>query len=293
MNKPDEQCWLCDQELTATHEHIFPEAVGGRKTVEWFICEKCNNDTGAKWDAYLVNSISILPRLVKGELSHAASVDATLTDNDGSVIKAKMYGFEDIRLSEFRKDDNELSATVSNEKDARRILKQWKKKYPNIDVEQTIRNADRSVLKSRQVNFPIVFTIPKVEKSIVKTAMAWAFYNGIKPEQCELAYDFLRNGYPSDHPPQSWFLVKLLDDTDGGAIKDGLELLKEVHPDATSSLDVLLYAQLMSSGANLVAWVSYGMFTFIVPLSAQYTGGKIKSDPLLEIYPTSTPPKNT
>ena len=290
MNKPNEQCWLCNQELTPTREHIFPQSIGGKQTVRWFICEKCNNDTGAQWDASLIDSIFLLSRLTKGALSHAASVNATLTDNDGGTIEAKLRGFDDIRFSKILKDGNNLSATVGDEKEARQVLKQWKKKYPNIDIEKTIRNAQRSVLKSRQVKFPIVFTIPKVEKSIVKTAMAWAFYNGIKPKKCELAYDFLRNGYPDDHPPQSWFLVKLLDDGHGASVKDSLELLKEVHPDTTSNLDVMLYAQLMSSEENLVAWISYGMFIFMVPLSAQYTGGKINTDPLLEIFTTSTDP---
>ena len=292
MNKSDKQCWLCDQDLTPTREHIFPQSIGGRKTVRWFICEKCNNETGTQWDAYLINSIFQLHRLARGDLSHAASVDVTLTDNDGNPVDAKMSGLDDIRISNIRKDGNQLSASVSDEEEARRILEQWKRKYPHIDVDEELRNAERSVYASREVTFSIVVEIPRVEKSIVKTAMAWAFHNGIKPEQCELAYDFLRNGYPDDHPPQSWFLIRSLDEIQGGSTaQEGLELLKVGHPDITSNLDVMLCAQLMRTGKRLVALVSYGAFTFVVPLSERYTGGKINTDPLIEIYSINANPQ--
>ncbi len=58
MDSP--HCWLCDvpiDESLRDKEHIIPEALGGRRTVTDFICKKCNNDTGSKWDAPLVESM--------------------------------------------------------------------------------------------------------------------------------------------------------------------------------------------------------------------------------------------
>ena len=41
-------------------EHIFPNAIGGRKTVSGFICRKCNSETGEKWDAALAKTMQPL-----------------------------------------------------------------------------------------------------------------------------------------------------------------------------------------------------------------------------------------
>lgn len=50
-----EICWLCDNELTTTREHIIPESMGGKKTVVGFICRDCNSKTGHNWDAAVID----------------------------------------------------------------------------------------------------------------------------------------------------------------------------------------------------------------------------------------------
>ena len=53
-------CWLCETLLTddsRSQEHIVPEKLGGKRTVSGFLCRRCNNSTGSKWDAPLIETI--------------------------------------------------------------------------------------------------------------------------------------------------------------------------------------------------------------------------------------------
>ena len=53
-------CALCGRSLTdknKSREHVFPNALGGRKTVRNFICVKCNSRTGSDWDDELVRQL--------------------------------------------------------------------------------------------------------------------------------------------------------------------------------------------------------------------------------------------
>ena len=57
------KCWLCNVSIDDSlrhEEHIIPRSLGGRKTVTDFICKKCNNDTGSKWDEPLLESVRAL-----------------------------------------------------------------------------------------------------------------------------------------------------------------------------------------------------------------------------------------
>ena len=47
-------------EDTSTKEHVVPNAIGGRKRVTGFICNSCNNQTGAVWDAELARQLNPL-----------------------------------------------------------------------------------------------------------------------------------------------------------------------------------------------------------------------------------------
>ena len=57
------ECALCKTLLTGDNvskEHIFPKAIGGRRTVKRFICTSCNNSTGQDWDSELTRHLKPL-----------------------------------------------------------------------------------------------------------------------------------------------------------------------------------------------------------------------------------------
>jgi hypothetical protein len=59
------ECALCERLITSENnskEHLIPNAIGGRKKVSGFICQKCNSEKGKDWDADLalqLNSLSV------------------------------------------------------------------------------------------------------------------------------------------------------------------------------------------------------------------------------------------
>ena len=52
---PPRTCWLCDNRMTKTDEHIIPKSMGGKKSVRYFICLDCNSRTGRHWDVAVTN----------------------------------------------------------------------------------------------------------------------------------------------------------------------------------------------------------------------------------------------
>ncbi len=55
------KCAICNHEIPNNDnnkEHIIPNAIGGRKKLSKFICQKCNNDCGANWDSILTRELS-------------------------------------------------------------------------------------------------------------------------------------------------------------------------------------------------------------------------------------------
>jgi len=54
-------CAICDTPITPendSREHIILNAVGGRRTVPGFICDRCNHTTGHSWDAALAKQLN-------------------------------------------------------------------------------------------------------------------------------------------------------------------------------------------------------------------------------------------
>ena len=73
------KCWLCDVFLTknsSSKEHIIPKALGGKQTVDNFICRSCNSQTGAEWDASLIafcKGIEVITSSITGTLMRDGS----------------------------------------------------------------------------------------------------------------------------------------------------------------------------------------------------------------------------
>ena len=54
-------CWICNRTFSGaieSEEHLIPNAIGGRKTVHYFICSDCNNGTGERWDSALADQLN-------------------------------------------------------------------------------------------------------------------------------------------------------------------------------------------------------------------------------------------
>ena len=64
---PDRQCALCSELLADgddSREHIIPNAIGGRRKIEGFLCRKCNSKTGQEWDSELARQLNPISNLL-------------------------------------------------------------------------------------------------------------------------------------------------------------------------------------------------------------------------------------
>ncbi len=263
-NTLEKLCWLCDRPLTDSKEHVFPKGIGGTKSVSGFICNKCNNDTGSKWDKNLLQLL-VFNRMEHGLIdSVSAALDAVSQEGVDGHRRFKVFGFRDVRVSDTAKDvsekpDGSLHVNVSagNLKALKRALKGLKRKYPlleDVDVTQSV--STRSSGQIGKLNSNVAFNVPGLEKSVIKTAMAWAFATGSDPRDCELGYHYLR-GIPVLGSRQEFGLINVKSPAEPMVTRDYHSVV--VRRDGERG--------------SIVALVDYfGWFQFHLPLSFRYSG---------------------
>jgi hypothetical protein len=61
-------CFLCNDNIcdkNDSKEHIFLNCIGGRKTVNNYICKTCNSKTGEEWDSEVDKCLSSLALILR------------------------------------------------------------------------------------------------------------------------------------------------------------------------------------------------------------------------------------
>lgn len=196
------KCTICRNQITQdqnTKEHIIPNAIGGRKKIEGFICKACNSETGHTWDAELtkqLNALCLICNISRERgASQAMSVETTAGDTvkyhaGGIVKKDRPYVFEEVdgqqvSLSIQARDVNEL----------KKILRQKKKKFPNLNIEEALSMSETGAsFPQGMYKFSLNFGNELSMKAIVKSLLAIVFDAGINVDNCDLALQFLDQG---------------------------------------------------------------------------------------------------
>ena len=145
----EKRCALCNTPIrneNGSKEHVIPNAIGGRKTVYNFICKDCNSATGAKWDHELVTQLKppctlLNIRRQRGEnqpvLVETVGGDKIFIYADG---RMSMHGtvFTERALG----DQTEVNIRTSSMKELKKMLPGLVRKYPNLDIDQRIREGN-------------------------------------------------------------------------------------------------------------------------------------------------------
>ena len=143
-------CAFCGATLTnsnTSREHVFPNAIGGRKTVDNFICSNCNNKTGEDWDATLVEQLRPLCTMLNVNRPRGRNrqfVVETISDRklavnpDGSMTIAEPV-FEKRQLD----GKSEVKINARTMRELRSMVAGLKKKHPKIDVDEVMKRVDR------------------------------------------------------------------------------------------------------------------------------------------------------
>ena len=186
-------CVLCEIPLHAgndSEEHVIINAIGGRYKVTGVLCVRCNNGAGQTWDCALAKDLQSLGLLIgvkreRGELPSLVvknlEGDQLLLHADGSMSPASVKFIEIQELSGFTK----IELIARSLKEARKILKGVKKKYPKFDLELAISEADDQFkYLTSPLKFSMVFGGPLSGRSLVKSVLCFAVIHGVSPAEC-------------------------------------------------------------------------------------------------------------
>lgn len=196
ITKNDSLCALCQIGITKINnssEHIIPNAIGGKQEIRYFICKDCNSTKGKTWEAALAKQLNFfsLGLDIKRTRSRAPAQpvrttgggklflrqDGTLTWPTPIVEKTKVDG--KLKLRVFARTIEEARSILQGIKD---------KDAPNLDIEKELAGFEAGPFRvDGGIEHRLELGGAEENRSIVKTAFAFAVANGIKAEKCEIA----------------------------------------------------------------------------------------------------------
>jgi hypothetical protein len=212
------KCYRCDNNITAeneSEEHIILNACGGRLKSKNLLCITCNNIYGSKFDAQLAKQTNDLANLlmIKRDNGEPQPIKVTAKKNGKDYYLA--LGGKPLaskpEISEEKVGERiQLSITAKNESQLRSILNGYKrKKYPDLNVEESIRSAKPSNEHIGPVTIQSKIGGPEVFKSIAKTAINFFIYKGGEKRHIQHLLPYLESEeeldivwmhYPDENP---------------------------------------------------------------------------------------------
>jgi len=192
-------CPLCKcpiEPANDTEEHIIPQAIGGRRTVTGFICVACNNATGATWDKALFEELRWFVVMLGTKRERGPAKQIRVDTVSGTAYELSPDGgvshLKPVVLA--AEDGKSYRIQARSVDEARMLLRQLQRRFPNVDVEGALASAEAS---SRPLNevFQTSFEFGGEQsgRSMVKSALALAYSLGVAPSLCELALAYLCN----------------------------------------------------------------------------------------------------
>lgn len=204
MEKHDQSalrvCVRCDDPVTEANnsrEHVIPNSIGGRLKTKGFICAKCNNSAGEVWDSELARQINPLCLFFGIIRDRGRSPPQAFETSAGERIRISHDGSLALDRPTYREVANDdgirVEITARTKDEARKMLAGVKRKYPRTDVSGILDNisVNTSYLKGA-VKLDLQFGGEIAGRSLVKAAVAFAHYNGISVENCNVARSYLR-----------------------------------------------------------------------------------------------------
>lgn len=263
MNTQAKYCALCPSELTEenrTNEHIIPNSIGGWPKVQDFICKTCNSKKGDDWDSEIYTQFNWIGAIIgimrdrdspsKVLVTTASGVDYHILP-DGTMVPAE-FKFN----REVNGDDVKISFVARNDTEAKKKIRELHKKYPQIDVEEAFKHAR---VQTSRLQGPLHIKRglggPLAGRSLVCTALAFAFSKGINPHSCENVQQFLHDPTAPSNCCGFFFLREVVLNRP----RDKLFLCVSIHGNQKTG--------------RLTAYVEYyGIGRWLIVLSNEYQG---------------------
>ena len=195
-------CFICGQQITAgtnSKEHLFQNAIGGRRKVSGFLHETCNNLSGDKWDhalAQQMNAFCLFLGIVRERgqsprmrVKTTAGEDLALTAGGGLEI-----GEPFCKIIE-SPDGPAISLQARTSAEARAMLEEVKRdSYPKLDIDKILRTFKvETGYPQGAIRLSFSFGGREAGPAMVKTAAAFAHSVGVDTRACDLAAAYLRD----------------------------------------------------------------------------------------------------
>lgn len=194
-------CALCNvvlDEDNQTEEHIIPQAIGGRLKVKNFICLTCNNKFGHKWDCILADQLSFFSTSLNIKREKKLPNHRVKTIDGNEYLKQPDGDFLLTRPTDIVEKNHDGSFNIKIEaKDMKVATNIVNKVCKNNNISEKSKQQMLDSLKHNTVPMnqviegEINFGGLESGRSLVKTALAMAFYMGIEIKQCDLALAYL------------------------------------------------------------------------------------------------------
>lgn len=268
-------CFICANPITSgtdSKEHLFQNAIGGRRKVGGFLHDACNHASGGTWDQALADQMNPLCLLLGIVRERGASPSMQVTTTAGERFALGAAGGLEVADTFCEVVDGpegkQIRLKARDRAQAREMLEKiQREEVPNLEIKKILRA------------FPITTSYPEgaiplsfqfggraAGPAMVKTAAAFAHSVGVDTRMCDLAADYVRD--PSISPPFGYY----------GAI----DLVRNRQP------GLPMHAVAVTGDSQtgmLVGYVEYfGAVRILVGLSETYTGSAIHSaygeDPL-------------
>ncbi|MBS1032532.1 HNH endonuclease [Gluconobacter cerinus] len=193
-------CAICGQGIAPaddSKEHILPNAIGGRRTVNNFLHGDCNNRAGQTWDAELEKQLRPLALHIgiKRQNGKTSRMKVTTTANEDFLLDVggQLEMVRPVVMRTLLRNDERIDVTAGSFTQARETLKGLKRKYPKVDMEAILVGAESQRSYAMvAIDIDLSFGGPLSGRSLVKSALALAHHAGLPIEACGDAISYLR-----------------------------------------------------------------------------------------------------
>ena len=193
------KCALCDETITDGNnsgEHIIANAIGGRRKVYGFICKPCNDTTGDCWDSVLAREARPLCLLLNVKRQNGETPRQEFETISGKKVILHPDGtmnYADISKEKIEKDGKTyLHVNAQTMKQARTLLGFFKKEHPDLDIDKVMEQFEvKQTYSGDPLKMSFCFSEPEIERSNVKSVLAFAASHKVDVHSCKQAIGFL------------------------------------------------------------------------------------------------------
>lgn len=188
------KCYVCEEEISReneTEEHILLNAIGGRLKSKQLICKGCNSDFGSEIDDSLARQLNPIANLldIKRDRGNPQNVKGTYNNKD---ILIEPGGKLKLARPYVEKNENMFHIEASSERQAKEVLKGLKRKHPEINIDEQIKNADRNKSYLPSVKINMDFGGEEASRALCKMAVNFFIYHGGKPEEVKHLLPYIK-----------------------------------------------------------------------------------------------------